>query len=105
MQRSLFIGRFQPFHDGHRAFIDYVLKDNDRKVLVAIRQTEIGPDNPLSLDERWSSIAAAYHKNPRVQIMALPDIDEVVYGRGVGYRITQVRLPPEVESIRGRDLR
>ncbi len=37
---SLFIGRYQPFHAGHMALIETVLREG-KEVCIAIRDTEI----------------------------------------------------------------
>lgn len=55
---SLFVGRWQPFHQGHKALIEAVLKTG-KPVIVAIRDTEIDHNNPFSTFERWSMIQTA----------------------------------------------
>ena len=39
MKHSLFIGRWQPFHDGHKNLIDVVRKEG-KKVVIAVRDSE-----------------------------------------------------------------
>ena len=81
---ALFIGRFQPLHDGHRALIETVLKDG-KPVVIAIRDTEISPDNPYTTAERWDMIQRALRKyGELVKIIVIPDIDEICYGRTGG---------------------
>lgn len=80
---SLFIGRYQPFHDGHKAIIDKVLNEG-KNVLIAIRDTDINENNPYSYEERRNRIQGIYLNNDRVKIIKIPDIEEVCYGRGVG---------------------
>src|SRR3989344_3626857 len=46
MSRSLFIGRWQPFHDGHKKLIDVVLKEGG-KVLIAVRDTPVFEQSAL----------------------------------------------------------
>ena len=43
---SLFIGRWQPFHKGHKFIIDHALKQG-KNVAIAIRDTEISEKNLL----------------------------------------------------------
>lgn len=100
MKRSLFIGRWQPFHDGHKKLIQTVL-DEGRNVLVAIRDTPISEKDPFSVEQRWSFIREAFPDEVRVRIMAIPDIEEVVYGREVGWGVRQLKLDEATESISG----
>ena len=104
MRRSLFIGRWQPFHDGHRALIDFVLAEG-KPVLIAIRDTPISQSNPYSVQQRAEMIRATYPDEALVAIMMIPDISEIVYGREVGYGIREIRLAPSVEAISGTAIR
>lgn len=60
MQSALFIGRFQPFHNGHLYVIQQILKENDR-VIIVIGSAEKNylPDNPLTAGERFDLIDKA----------------------------------------------
>ena len=103
-KRSLFIGRFQPFHAGHKALIDSVLAEG-KDVLIAIRDTPWSETNPFSVWERWGMIRKVYPDIKRVEIIDIPDIAEVCYGREVGYGVREIRLAPEVEAISGTRIR
>ena len=48
MSKSLFIGRYQPFHAGHEALINSVLSEGG-KVVVAVRDTPISEKIPTLL--------------------------------------------------------
>lgn len=100
MKRSLFIGRWQPFHDGHRKLIQTVL-DEGKKVLVAIRDTPVCDKDPFSVEERWSKIREVFPNEDLVRIMVIADIEEVVYGREVGWGVRQLKLDEATESISG----
>ena len=50
MQYSLFIGRWQPWHDGHKWLIDQRLKEG-KKVCIAVRDVEPSEDQPWTADE------------------------------------------------------
>lgn len=102
---SLFIGRWQPFHEGHKKLIETALKKG-KPVVVAIRDTEISHKNPYSVSERWIMIHKALQEyGELVKIISLPDIDEVCYGRDVGYDVRKVDLDKETESISGTKTR
>ena len=100
----LFIGRWQPFHKGHKALIDTVLGEGE-KVLIAIRETEIDHKNPYSVEERIEMIREIYPDEKRVRIIHIPDIKGVNYGRNVGYQIREIRLHEDIEKISGTEIR
>lgn len=98
---SLFVGRWQPFHKGHQTLIETVLKKG-KPVIIAIRDTEISHSNPYSTYERWSMIQKSLKKyGELVKIVVIPDIDEICYGREVGYAIRKIDLDKETENISG----
>lgn len=99
---SLFVGRWQPFHDGHKALIDKVL-DEGKPVVVAIRDTEISESNPYTVDQRRDMIEKVY--GDRVKIIVVPDVAEICYGRKVGYSIRNIRLNDKLEEISGTKTR
>jgi len=106
---SLVIGRFQvvPPHAGHCALINSLL-DEGKNVCVALRQEDKSEKNPYSFWERLVGFVDLYSeemKEGRLIVIPLPDIDEVVYGRNVGWRIREIRLSPELEAISGTELR
>lgn len=102
---SLFVGRWQPFHDGHKKLIETVLQ-KDKPVVVAIRDTEISHKNPYSTNERWAMIHRALREyGELVKIIVIPDIDEICYGRDVGYDVRRIELDKETEGISGTKTR
>lgn len=102
---SLFVGRWQPFHKGHKSLIETVLKKR-KPVVVAIRDTEISNQNPFSATERWTMIQKAFKKyGELVKIVVIPDIDEICYGRDVGYAIRRIDLDRKIEKISGTKIR
>jgi cytidyltransferase-like protein len=89
---SLVIGRFQPFHEGHKSLIDSLLEEG-KKVCVAIMDTEIDEYNPYTLIERTAMIEAEYGTD--VAIAVIPPIEEVCYGRNVGYDFRRIHHAKE----------
>lgn len=104
MKRSLFIGRWQPFHDGHRALIDSVLAEG-KSVLICIRDTPKSETDPYSWSTRRKMIRDYYPDKDLVKIMVIPDIAEICFGRDVGYGIREIRLDPATEAISGTAIR
>lgn len=105
-QPSLFIGRWQPFHDGHERLIRQVLVD--RPVVIGIRDTKVDDKNPYSTDERVRMIIGRFLKeiiDGKVQWCVIPDFAEICVGRDVGYGIRTIHLDEKTESISGTAIR
>ena len=98
----IFIGRWQPFHDGHRTIIDSAA-NNGKDVIIAIRDTELSEKNPLTAQERRGLIEEVYEDHPNVETMIIPDVDTVAIGRDVGYSV--VSVPEEIAAISGTETR
>ncbi|MBI5457479.1 adenylyltransferase/cytidyltransferase family protein [Candidatus Kaiserbacteria bacterium] len=102
---SLFVGRWQPFHKGHKTIIETVLKKN-KPVVVAMRDTEISDSNPYTLKERRVFIQRALKKYAKlVTIIVVPDIDEICYGRDVGYAIRRIDVGERLHAISATKIR
>ena len=57
---ALFIGRFQPFHEGHLSVVKRALRDNDFLLIgIGSAEEDYLPDNPFTAGERWEMIRAA----------------------------------------------
>lgn len=99
---SVFIGRYQPLHDGHKALIQSVL-DEGKKVVIALRDTKYFKTDPYTIGQRKKMFAEAF--GDRVKVTAVPDVEEIVHGRKVGWGIRHVMLPEEVEAISATAIR
>ena len=99
---ALFIGRWQPFHQGHKYLIDEALTKGD-DVCIAIRDTEISDSNPYSAEQRAEMIRRVY--GDRVEIILIPDIKSINIGRNVGYDVNFVESLPHIEKISGTNVR
>ena len=93
---SMFIGRWQPWHAGHRWLIDQRLNEG-KKVLLAIRDVEPDERNPwsafqvaMNLEEELSELMT----EGKVRLIIIPDIESVNIGRGVGYDVIE-HIPPD----------
>ncbi len=73
MTTSLFIGRFQPLHNGHLQVIEEILKSGEKLIIgIGSSQKSHTQTNPLTFDERKSLIESVV-KN--AEIIAIPDIN------------------------------
>jgi len=107
MKYSLFIGRWQPWHDGHQWLIDQRLKEG-KNVCIAVRDVEPNENQPWTADEIIFNLQKRFTeeiKNGKIMIMPIPDIESVNYGRGVGYEIIEHVPPQEVEKISATKIR
>ncbi|MDY6777227.1 MAG: adenylyltransferase/cytidyltransferase family protein [Candidatus Nanohaloarchaea archaeon] len=72
MARTLFIGRFQPLHNGHRHAIEQAQEQHDLIIGIGSAETHHTFHNPLTFDER-EAIFHACLDQPEVR--AIPDQD------------------------------
>ena len=106
-QYSMFVGRFQPFHAGHRWIVDEIL-DEGKNVLICIRDIEPDDKNPYTSQEVENRITGALIEliqEGRVRVMIIPDIESINFGRGVGYDIIEHIPPQEVSDISATKIR
>ena len=105
---SVFIGRWQPLHNGHEALIRSVL-DKGKKVLVLMRPGGTDGDDPYTDADRMRMFRRRFGPEMdmgRLTVTPLPlDINEVCYGRDVGWSVREVRLDSDTEAISARALR
>ncbi len=82
------LGRWQPFHDGHFALFEETIKKTGQ-VCFLIRDVQGVDDNPFDFETVKKNIEEKL--NPkyegRFKIMLVPNITNICYGRGVGYKI------------------
>lgn len=96
MKYSMFIGRWQPWHKGHRWLIDQRLNEG-KNVLICVREVskdDKNPYNPIEVKENVENALKELIDTNRVKVIIIPDIESVNYGRGVGYDIIE-HLPPK----------
>ena len=106
-QYSMFIGRWQPWHAGHRWLIDQRLNEG-KNVLICIRDIQPDEKNPFTAqevernikNELWTLLS-----DEKVKVIVIPDIESVNFGRGVGYDIIEHIPPQEVGEISATKIR
>jgi len=107
MKYSMFIGRWQPWHDGHRWLIDQRLNQN-KNVLICIREVSQDDNNPYDPVEVKQNIEKELDNlilTNQVKVIIIPDIESVNYGRGVGYDIIEHVPPQKVGEISATEIR
>jgi len=106
-QSSLFIGRWQPLHEGHKELFRQVINEGG-KVCVAIRDVETDEKNPFSPTEIMLNIHDQMKdeiERGKLSVIIIPDICSVEFGRGVGYDIIEHIPPQEIHDISATKIR
>lgn len=74
---ALFIGRFQPFHNGHLRVIEFISARYDQ-VIIGVGSSQYGNtlENPFTVDERKQMIhqSLSDHSLSNYRIVEIPDI-------------------------------
>ena len=100
------LGRWQPFHDGHYALFEESIKKTGQ-VCILVRDVQGVDDNPFDFESIKSKITERLnqkYKN-RFKVVLVPNITNICYGRGVGYKIEEVVLSEEIQKISATKIR
>jgi cytidyltransferase-like protein len=106
-QYSMLVGRYQPFHEGHRWLMNQCL-DEGKNVLICVRDIEPDKKNPFTSDQVYQNISNELEdliSDGRVKVIVIPDIESINFGRGVGYDIIEHVPPQEVGDISATKIR
>jgi adenylylsulfate kinase len=106
-QYAIFIGRWQPLHDGHKAMFQKAMQEG-KNVLICIRDTEVDEKNPFTSEQVKENIEmnyASFFKQDEVKVIIIPDVCSVEFGRGVGYDIIEHIPPSEIAEISATKIR
>jgi cytidyltransferase-like protein len=107
VQYSMFVGRWQPLHEGHQWLFGQALEEG-KNVLICIRDVEPDERNPYTPAQVKDNIEQFYRDQViqgRVKVMIIPDIESINYGRGVGYDIIEHIPPDEISEISATKVR
>ncbi len=103
----MFIGRWQPWHKGHRWLIDQRLNEG-KNVWIAIRDVEPNENQPWTPQEVMENLEKELSdliNEGRIFISIIPDIESVNYGRGVGYEIIEHIPPQSIKEVSATSIR
>jgi len=103
------LGRWQPFHKGHlelfkRAYV------KTKQVCILVRDNERNIYNPFTYEQVKGFINIELEKNDFKEnadyiIRLVPNITNITYGRGVGYKIEEEVLSEDIQMISGTNIR
>ena len=100
------LGRWQPFHDGHYKLFKEILKKTGQ-VLIMVRDVQGVDDNPFDFDTVKKNIEDRLNPEfaEQFKIILVPNITNICYGRGVGYKIEEIVLDEETQKISATKIR
>lgn len=106
-QYAMFIGRWQPLHDGHKELFNQAF-NKGKNVLICIREGEQNEKNPFTSKEVEQNITTEFQQEineGKVKVIIIPDICSVEFGRGVGYDIIEHIPPTKISEISATKVR
>jgi phosphopantetheine adenylyltransferase len=101
------LGRWQPWHEGHRALFDRAIVKTGQ-VVIQIRDCQGWQgSNPFAIDQVKNYIKRDLDPlyQGQYEIQVVPNIVEIVYGRDVGYKINKIELTDEIHQISATKIR
>ena len=99
------LGRWQPWHEGHQALFEEIVKKTGQ-VNIQVRDVQGVGDNPFDFETVRKNIEQALQPyQNRIKITLVPNITNICYGRGVGYKIDEIVLPENIQRISATDIR
>jgi hypothetical protein len=109
------LGRWQPWHDGHQALFKRCIKKTGQ-VIIQVRDVQgasggVGQDdNPFDWNNVCENIESGllidnFKRGADYEIMLVPNIVNITYGRGVGYVFEEERFDDSITSISATKIR
>jgi len=101
------LGRWQPWHAGHRALFERLLAKTGQ-VCIMIRDCQgIDDSNPFDIQKVTDFIRRDLDPlyQGQYEIIAVPNIVHIGYGRNVGYSISQETFDETITKISGTEIR
>ena len=102
------LGRFQPWHRGHTELLKRGLAKTGQ-VVILLREQDGTEKNPYNFEERYTLIMNSLKDEnidvSKIEIIRVPNITHITYGRDVGYKIEQEVLGEEIEAISATQIR
>ena len=109
------LGRWQPWHKGHQELFKRCVKKTGQ-VIIQVRDVEGASggqgqdDNPFCWEDVCKNIEDNllkdnYKRGVEYEIMLVPNITNITYGRGVGYVFEEEVFNEEISSISATKIR
>jgi len=100
------LGRFQPWHEGHRKLFEYIIK-KDLQVNIQVKDVhKIDKKNPFAF-EKIKKMIEKDLKNfkSRIKITKAPNITNIILGRKTGYKVDRILTPAKYRNISATNIR
>ncbi len=98
------LGRFQPFHEGHFELFKKIL-ERTGQVIIMVRDCN-GKNNPYSYGTVKRKIIRRLREyRGMFEVVRVPNITNICYGRDVGYKIEEIKLSKQIEDISATKIR
>ena len=106
-ESALLLGRYQPWHEGHRALFDRAIAKTGQ-VVIQIRDCQGWQgSNPFAIEQvkRYIKRDLDPVYQGQYEIQVVPNIVNITYGRDVGYKIEQETFDDATHSISATKIR
>ena len=103
---ALMLGRWQPWHLGHQTLFEEAIKKTGQ-VIIMVRDVQGVDDNPFDFKTVKNTIEKKLKPDfeERFKIEIVPNITNICYGRGVGYKIEEILLSDKIQGISATKIR
>ena len=109
------LGRWQPWHDGHQALFKRCVAKTGQ-VIIQVRDVQGASggdgqdDNPFDWEAVCMNIEDGlakdnFHRGQEYEIMLVPNIVNITYGRGVGYKFEEEVFEEAITDISATKIR
>ncbi|MDB4253595.1 cytidyltransferase [Gammaproteobacteria bacterium] len=109
------LGRWQPWHDGHQALFKRCVAKTGQ-VIIQVRDVQGASggdgqdDNPFNWEAVCKNIEDGlakdnFHRGQEYEIMLVPNIVNITYGRGVGYKFEEEVFEEAITDISATKIR
>tara|TARA_B110000483_G_C18055901_1_gene488434 strand:+ start:316 stop:705 length:390 start_codon:yes stop_codon:yes gene_type:complete len=109
------LGRWQPWHGGHQALFKRCVAKTGQ-VIIQVRDVqgtsggEGQDDNPFDWDAVCQNIEDGlakdnFHRGQEYEIMLVPNVVNITYGRGVGYKFEEEVFEEAITDISATKIR
>jgi len=100
------LGRWQPWHLGHQILFNEIIKKTGQ-VIIMVRDVQGVDDNPFNFETIKKTINEKLSPDfkGRFKIILVPNITNICYGRGVGYKLEEIVLPKKIQEISATKIR
>ena len=109
------LGRWQPWHDGHQALFKRCVAKTEQ-VIIQVRDVQGASggdgqdDNPFDWEAVCKNIEDGlakdnFHRGQEYEIMLVPNIVNITYGRGVGYKFEEEVFEEAITDISATKIR